>query len=51
MAAFSEEFISENDFEAVLATFCRYEYGYVYCHNLLKRQLTFILDNMVVLTI
>ena len=29
MVAFSEEFLSENDFEAVLATFCFYEYGYV----------------------
>ena len=25
--SFCEEFISENDFEAVLATFCCYEYG------------------------
>ena len=31
MAAFSKEFLSENDFEAVLATFCYYEYAYVYC--------------------
>ena len=31
MAAFSEEFLSENDFEAVLATLCYYEYVYVYC--------------------
>ena len=37
MAAFSEECLSENDFEAVLATFCYYEYGYVYCYDLLKR--------------
>ena len=27
MATFSEEFLSENDFEAVLATFCCYDYG------------------------
>ena len=27
MAAFSEKFLSENNFEAVLATFCCYEYG------------------------
>ena len=25
MVAFSEEFLSENDFEAVLATFCCYD--------------------------
>ena len=37
MAAFSEEFLSENDFEAVLATFCCYEYSYVYYYDLLKR--------------
>ena len=37
MAAFSKEFLSENDFEAVLATFYCYEYGYVYCYDLLKR--------------
>ena len=37
MAAFSEEFLSENDFEAVLATFCCYEYGCVYCYDLQKR--------------
>ena len=27
MAASSENFLSENDFEAVLATFCCYGYG------------------------
>ena len=27
MAAVSEEFFSENDFEAVVATFCCYDYG------------------------
>ena len=27
MAVFSEEFFSANDFEAVLVTFCYYEYG------------------------
>ena len=27
MAAFSEEFLSENDFETVLATFCCYDHG------------------------
>ena len=27
MATFSEEFLSENDFEAVLAIFCCYDYG------------------------
>ena len=37
MATFSEEFLSENDFEAALATFCCYEYGYVYCYDLLRR--------------
>ena len=37
MAAFNEEFLSENDFEAVLATFCCCEYGYVYCYDSLKR--------------
>ena len=37
MAAFSEEFLSENDFEAVLATFCCCEHGYVCCYDLLKR--------------
>ena len=26
MAAFSEDFLSEDDFEAVLATFCCYDY-------------------------
>ena len=36
MAAFSEEFLSENDFKAFLATLC--------CQS------TFILDNMVVPT-
>ena len=51
MTAFSEEFLSENDFEAGLATFSCYEYGYVYCYDLLKRQSTFILGNMVVPTI
>ena len=33
----SEEFLSENDFEVVLAAFCCYEYGYVYCYDLLNR--------------
>ena len=28
---------SENDFEFVLTTFCCYEYGYVYCYDLLIR--------------
>ena len=28
MAAFGEEFLTENDFEAVLATFCCCEHGY-----------------------
>ena len=37
MAAFSEKFLSEKDFEAVLATFCCYEYGYIYCYDLVKR--------------
>ena len=37
MAAFNEEFLSENDFEPVLATFCCYEYDYIYCYDLLKR--------------
>ena len=37
MAAFSEEFLSENDYDAVLATFCCCEYGCV-CYDLLKRQ-------------
>ena len=37
MAAFSEEFLSEDDFEAVLATFSCYEYVYVYCYDLLER--------------
>ena len=37
MAVFSEEFLHEDDFEAVLITFCCYECGYVYCYNLLKR--------------
>ena len=27
MAVFSEEFLSESEFEAVLATFCCYDYG------------------------
>ena len=27
MGAFSEDFLSEDDFEAVLATFCCYDYG------------------------
>ena len=36
MAAFSEEVLSENGFKAVSATFCCYEYGYVYCYDLLK---------------
>ena len=27
MAAFSEECLSENDFEVVLVTFCCYDYG------------------------
>ena len=27
MAASSENFLSEDDFEAALATFCRYDYG------------------------
>ena len=26
MAAFSDEFLGENDFKAVLATFCYYDY-------------------------
>ena len=30
-------FLSENDFETVLVTFCCCEYGYV-CYDLLKRQ-------------
>ena len=37
MAAFSEEFLIENGFKVVLATFCCYEYGYGYCYDLLKR--------------
>ena len=37
MATFSEKFLSENDFEAVLATFCYSEYCYVYCYDLLRR--------------
>ena len=37
MAAFSEKFLSGNDFEAVLATFCCCEYGYA-CYDWLKRQ-------------
>ena len=41
MAAFSEEFLSENDFKAVLATFRCYEYGY-----LLLKNTIFVLDNM-----
>ena len=27
VATFSEELLSENDFEAVLVNFCRYDYG------------------------
>ena len=27
MTVFSEEFLNENDFEAVLPTFCCYDYG------------------------
>ena len=27
VASFCEELLSENDFEAVLVNFCRYEYG------------------------
>ena len=51
MAAFSEEFLSENDFDAVLATFCCCEYGCV-CYDLVKKtESAFILDNMVVPTI
>ena len=38
MAAFGEEFLTENDFEAVLATFCCCEHGYACCYDLLKRQ-------------
>ena len=37
MAASGEEFLSENDFNAVLATFCCCEYGCA-CYDLLKRQ-------------